>query len=39
MNDKKAFLKTFFPESVEDIQLTTLDLDTANQILSVLQTE
>ena len=33
MNDKKAFLKTFFPESVEDIQLTTLDLDTANLTL------
>lgn len=30
MNDKKSFLKAFFPESVEDIQLTTLDLDTTN---------
>lgn len=33
MNDKKAFLKTFFPESVEDIQLTTLDLDISNLTL------
>lgn len=27
MNDKKAFIKTFFPDTVEDIQLVYMNLD------------
>ena len=27
MNDKKAFIKTFFPESVNDIQIVYMNLD------------
>ena len=33
MKDKKSFIKSFFPNSVEDVHLTTLDLDSSNLTL------
>lgn len=33
MRDKESFIKTFFPDTVKDIQLVTIDLDITNLTL------